>query len=138
MIGRDWRWPLAILGSVAAVGAVTLLAPGNPIRLAVALWFFFVCPGMALVRLLGVNDHVTEWTLAVALSIALDAIVAGALLYAGMWSPTASLIALIGISVIGAAFQIGGALRSRRLGRRSAMSAADAAEPGFSRSRTIG
>ncbi|HEU0113475.1 MAG TPA: hypothetical protein VFQ80_02300, partial [Thermomicrobiales bacterium] len=92
MIDRDWRWPLAIVGSAAATAAVTLAPPGNPLRLAVVFWFLFICPGMAVVRLLGLRDHVTELTLALALSLALDAIVAGAMLYLGMWSPAATLM----------------------------------------------
>ncbi|HET7093592.1 MAG TPA: hypothetical protein VFI22_08950, partial [Thermomicrobiales bacterium] len=120
--------PLAILGSAAAAtGAAAMLPAGNPLRLAVILWFLFVCPGMALVRLLDLKDRVAAWTLAVALSLALDAIVAGALLYAGLWSPPAAFAILTGISVAGAGLQIASAIRSRRDGHPAAAMAAGVA-----------
>jgi len=127
---RDWAWPLTILASAAAAGAaMAFAAPGNPVRLVAGFWFLLVCPGMALVRLFGFEEPVAEWTLAVALSLALDTIVAGAMLYAGLWSPSITLLTLIGICVAGAVLQIAGAIRSERAGRSTAAASASASFP---------
>jgi len=61
---------------------------------------------MALVRFFRLEELVVEWILALALSFAIDAIVAGILLYAGRWSPTGTLGILMGISLGGAILQI--------------------------------
>ncbi len=130
MRSRAWAWPLTILASAAAVAsAMAFLAPGNPVRLIVGFWFLLVCPGMAVIRLFGIEDRVTEWTLAAALSLALDTIVAGAMLYAGMWSPQATLLTLIGVCVVGAFLQIAGAFRSERTGRSAGTAPTDASLP---------
>jgi hypothetical protein len=60
---------------------------------------------MALVRLLQIEEPMTEVTLAVALSLALDALVAGTMLYTGVWSPPWGLMLLICISVVGVTLQ---------------------------------
>jgi len=62
---------------------------------------------MALVRFFRLEELLVEWILALALSFAVDAIVAGILLYAGSWSPTATLGILMGISLGGAILQMG-------------------------------
>jgi hypothetical protein len=72
----------------------------------IVLWFFLLCPGMAFVRLLGIKDHLTELTLAVALSIALDLIVAETMVLSNLWSPRGALWTLVGVSICGAALQL--------------------------------
>jgi nucleoside recognition membrane protein YjiH len=79
---------------------------GAPVRPALVLWFFLICPGMAVVRLLGLKDHLTELTLAVALSIALDLIVAETMVLSNLWSPGGALWTLVGVSIFGAALQL--------------------------------
>lgn len=61
---------------------------------------------MAYVPLLHVRDGPVEWTLAIALSLAIDAIVATFMVYTGNWSPNGGLIALMAISIGGVALQI--------------------------------
>ena len=112
MAREDWLWPTIILVSAVGAGTLTFGGVDSPIRSVVALWFLFVCPGMAFVRLLRIGDALTELTLAVALSLALDALVAGTMLYAGAWSPRWGLGLLIGMSVVGVALQIAGARSS--------------------------
>lgn len=88
------RWPLLLLvSSVAAVGVTALAAPPL-IRLPVNGWFLLFCPGFALTRLMGLGDRVAVLVLSVALSLALDTLVAVALLYTGRWSPPAALLIL--------------------------------------------
>ena len=53
----------------------------------VTLGFLFFCPGMLLVLFFRLNDAVTRCVLALALSLAIDAALAGILLYTGCWSP---------------------------------------------------
>src|SRR4051794_8382675 len=67
-----WPWPLVIAVSTLCAVAAALGGWEAPFRPALVLWFVLVCPGMALVRLLRLGEPVTEWTLAVALSVTLD------------------------------------------------------------------
>jgi hypothetical protein len=98
-------WPASILVLGASLNAVTFGHIAVPLRPWLAMWFLLVCPGMALVPLLRLSDRLVEVVLAVALSIALDTLVAGIFLYAGIWSPEATLVALSGISLGGVALQ---------------------------------
>lgn len=103
-----WLWPTIIIYlSTVATGLVTFVNTDIAVRPFIVLWFLFVCPGMALVRFFRLEELVVECILALALSFAVDAIVAGILLYAGRWSPTAMLGILMGISLGGAIIQIG-------------------------------
>ena len=101
-----WLWPAIIVLSTVATCLVTFVITDIAVRPFIVLWFLFVCPGMALVRFFRLEELVVEWILALALSFAIDAIVAGILLYAGSWSPTATLGILMGISLGGAILQI--------------------------------
>src|SRR5229473_1115431 len=102
----DWLWPTIIILSAVAAGLVNFAFTDTALRPIVVFWFLFVCPGMVLVRFLRLNEPIVEWTLALALSFAIDAIVAGILLYAGRWSPTGILSILIGLSLCGAIVQL--------------------------------
>ena len=102
----DWLWPTIIILSAVAAGLVNFAFTDIALRPIVVFWFLFVCPGMVLVRFLRLNEPIVEWTLALALSFAIDAIVAGILLYAGRWSPTGILSILIGLSLCGAIVQL--------------------------------
>jgi hypothetical protein len=98
-----WLWP-ALLGASAAGAALVSLADVQaPIRTVLTLWFLMVCPGMACVRLLRLRRPLYEWSLAIALSLALDMLVAEAPLYLGWWSPRAGLLVLLWLTV-GAGF----------------------------------
>lgn len=101
-----WLWPLAIIFSVGAAALFTFVLPGAAARPVADLWFLFVCPGMAVVRLFRLNNAVAEWMLAIALSFALDAIVAGLLLYMNRWSPAATLVILLDFSLVGVIAQV--------------------------------
>jgi hypothetical protein len=122
MIRPDRAWPVAILLSAAFVGALAVGGAGPPLRPIATLGFLAVCPGMAIIRLLQLEDVLTELTLAVALSIALASLVAGTMLYVGWWSPMWALGLLLGVSVIGAACQ----LRPAQLGSSTEAGSSDA------------
>jgi hypothetical protein len=100
-----WFWPFILWLSALSIGVVTIGDLDFPLRPLLAFWFLLVCPGMAFVRLLRIKEGFAVWTLAIALSLALDAIVAGAMLYAGFWSPTTGLLILVGITLVGVGIQ---------------------------------
>jgi hypothetical protein len=98
---REHRfWQLIILLSAIAAGVVALALPGTVLSLIVILWFLLVCPGLMVVLCLNLKETVAIWTLALALSVAIDAIVASIALYAGIWSPTGILYTLITICFV--------------------------------------
>ena len=72
-----------------------------------------VYPGTPYVRLLRLGNLLIDWTLAVALSIALDVIVAETMVYAKLWSPRGGTGVLITIALIGVALQAESWLRRR-------------------------
>lgn len=106
--GSNWLWPAVIIVSVSAVGLVNFVFTSIALRPVIMLWFLFVCPGMVLVRFLHLKEPVVEWTLAIALSFAVEALMAGIQLYAGKWSPTTTLAILMGICLVGTITQISG------------------------------
>lgn len=92
-----------ILAAIAGAGLLTVLlfaagADGAP-RAIAALLFLLIGPGLACVRLLRLDDPLTELALAVAVSLALETIVATALLATGYWSAGAALAALVAITL---------------------------------------
>ena len=104
-------WPAIIAASAIGTVLANLAEANQPLRAALAFWFLLVCPGMAFVRLLGLTEPLSEWALAVALSLALDTAVGEALLFAGAWSAATCLAALAALSLAGAAFQVGRSVR---------------------------
>src|SRR5438270_167095 len=100
-----WLWPAILLLSVLAAGLVTFVFPGTAVRPALLMWFLFACPGMTVVRFFRLADVVLQYILAIALSIAIDAFIAGIMLYAGWWSPARILSVLMGFCLIGASMQ---------------------------------
>jgi uncharacterized membrane protein len=101
VIGSSWIWPAIIMVSAIGTGTLVIADILPPIRHLLSLWFLLVCPGMAYVRLLPIRDSLTQWTLAVALSLAMDTVVAAFMLYTGNWSPDWGLVALIAICLGG-------------------------------------
>ena len=101
-----WFWPVTILVSALGMYFVMFHAADSPIRPLLALWFLFICPGMAFVPLLRIQDGFAEFTLAIALSLALDAGVAMLLLYTGVWFPVWGLVILLWISIGGVLLQL--------------------------------
>jgi uncharacterized membrane protein len=79
---------------------------GSPVRPLVAFWFLLICPGMAFVPLLRVKERLTEVTVAIALSIALDTIVSETMVLTKRWAPEWALFLLICMAVVGAVLQI--------------------------------
>jgi hypothetical protein len=99
-------WP-PVIGVSAVFVAVLVYADvdfaGRPFAV---LWFMLVCPGMALVRLLRLSDAMTELAIAVALSLALDTIVAGTLIYVGSANFDVSFVVLLAITIVALAVDV--------------------------------
>ena len=100
------HWPV-VIGISAVVAAIVVYADvDGPLRPAVVLWFLLVCPGMALVRLLRLRDPLTELAIAVALSMALETVLAGALLYLGSANFQVSFAVLLAVTLAAVAADV--------------------------------
>ena len=99
-------WPLVIILSALGAGLVNFVFPDVVGRPIVVMWFLSVCPGMTLIRFLQLKDPIAEWTLAIALSFAIDATVAGIQMYSGLWYPKGTLGILIGFCLLSVLIQI--------------------------------
>jgi hypothetical protein len=110
------RWaelrPAAVIGMCLLAGIVGLgEAFGGVPRATVMLAFLLLAPGLALVPLLGrVGDG--ELALAAGISVGLDTAIALVMAVSGAWSPKGALVALIAISLLGAALQVAGPRRA--------------------------
>jgi hypothetical protein len=101
-----WLWTAIAFMSVVVVIFFTFINPAygashTDYRGIAILWFVTICPGMSLVSLLKLRHFIIEVTLAIALSLSLDAIIVGIFLYVGYWSPPVMLWVLITLSLIG-------------------------------------
>jgi uncharacterized membrane protein len=105
-VTRILAWPLVLTLSAAAAVTLELAHVHGIARIVVGFWFLFVCPGMALVRLLRLTDRLGELVVAVGASLALEMILATVALYAGVWSPLGLLVILATLAVVGAAAQV--------------------------------
>lgn len=91
-----------LLLTAAASAAVLADVPG-PLRAGLVLAFLVIGPGLAWARSLRLRDPIVLSTVAVALSLSLDALVACAMLYGGVWSPGAGFAVLAGLTLAGTA-----------------------------------
>ena len=101
MTRRSLTWPAAILLSTVAVSVVTYADIWPSVRPFVALPFLVLCPGLAWARLLRVEPELNTILLGIALSLAIDTIVATVLLYAHQPSVQVNLGALVAITIGG-------------------------------------
>lgn len=98
------------LEAVAAAGftllALAAVLPGvpAPVRVAIGVAFFLAVPGLAWVRLLPVRGPVEQAAVVVAVSLALDVLVAEALLAADLVSVPLTVLVLGGLTVVGFAW----------------------------------
>jgi hypothetical protein len=105
MQSRWWR-PTTIILSAIGTNFAAFMHLGAVVPSAIVIWFLFVCPGMVCVHFLHLQESIVEYVLALALSLAIDAIVAGMFLYSGWWSPTGILNVLVSFCLVGAAIQL--------------------------------
>jgi hypothetical protein len=108
---RQVIWPVIIGLSAIALAVLMFGNHQSPARQLFALFFLLFCPGMAVVRLVRLPDGWSELTIGVALSLALDALVSGTMIYAGAWSPTGAFVILAGVTMAGVMLQLRAAYR---------------------------
>jgi len=101
-----WLRPTMIILSAVGTDLAAFMQLGAALRSVIVIWFLFVCPGMIFVHFLRLQESIVEYVLALALSFAIDAIVAGILLYAGWWSPAGILNILVSFCLVGATIQL--------------------------------
>jgi hypothetical protein len=104
--GSSRTWDTIIVLSAFGAIAADWLAIPEPVRWVVVGWFLIVCPGMAVVRLLRLQEPAAEWMLAFAVSISLDMIVSEVMVYAGLWAPSAGLLIIAAITVLAVAIPL--------------------------------
>lgn len=102
MIIRRLNWPITIITWGTAAGLVTAANLESPIRLLIVFGFVLICPGMAFVRMFHIREGLNQATLAIALSLAIDTIVAEIMVMTQWWSPTTGLIVIVAMSIIAA------------------------------------
>lgn len=106
--------PLVLIAIACAMAFMLLANVVSPVRAILSLAFFLICPGMAFVQLLRIEDWIAELTLALALSIALSTLVSEAMIYADAWSPVAAGLGFIGLTLLGSMIQLTRALFAMR------------------------
>ncbi|HLI55903.1 MAG TPA: hypothetical protein VKY26_02605 [Actinomycetota bacterium] len=126
-LGGYWRVVL-----VAVLIAGTFLFRGSygstgagPLRIAFTLLFMGFGPGMAVMGLLRLDDLVLEISLALALSLGLEMVLATGMIMVKHWVPNDELLAMVLLTVVGAAFQ---AVQVAKLRQRAGSSRAEPAK----------
>ena len=105
-------WPL-IIGVAGLAVLLTVTANlSSPFRPVLVFGFMLICPGMAFVRLLHLNDRWTEVCLALGLSLALDTLVSEILVLLRIWSLVGCVFVIVLLSIGGAMLQLIAALRA--------------------------
>ncbi len=99
-------WILVIIVSTIGVALTLVDDRATPVRAGLAFWFLLICPGMAYIHLLHLNDLLLELAFAVALSLVFDTILVIGMIYSGLWSPPGALVVLIGLTLIGLFIQL--------------------------------
>lgn len=94
-------WQLSAL-AVATLLVAAVVAAGwdSPIRTALALGFLLFVPGLALTTLLRIRDPLHQLAIATGASLAIETLVATALLCAGAFSGAAAAVGVCGITCL--------------------------------------
>ena len=100
MTDRKLAWSGGMTCAAVLVGLVVFVLPIGPLRPLLVVPFLLVCPGMVLVRRLHLAEWWVELLLAIGISVAVDTLLATAMVYAGVWSPRLLLAVLVWLSLI--------------------------------------
>ena len=113
----ETRADALLAASIAVGGAITLLLASTDaktiVRPFVTLAFIGFAPGAAFVWLLRGLDLPTKIVASIALSLAIGTMTAQAMIWLHAWSPTAGLVALVSLSMVGLVLQGWQWLRAR-------------------------
>jgi hypothetical protein len=97
------RWFLLVVASSTAAVLAAFAATGDARSMVPLLWFLAVIPGLPYVRLArNTKEPVALWITALGLSLALDALVAEALLYTGRYTAATAVVVLAAVACLGA------------------------------------
>ena len=106
------RWLTVVLASSVVAVLAAIASTGDALTTAELIWFLAVIPGLPYIRMLWKDaDPVAFWITTIGLSLAMDTVVAEALLYAHAYSAVAAVSVLAGLACLGAAI---GRLRASR------------------------
>lgn len=98
-------YPIVLMLSCIGALLVSMLPLFQALRIPVLLWFMLVCPGLAFVQLLRIDQPLIELSLSIALSLAIEMMLALIMLLLGLWHPQQALLALVGITAVGTLIQ---------------------------------
>jgi len=98
-------WPIFILFFAIFAGILVWSGTGAVLRPIFLFLFLLVCPGLAFTRLMHIGDMLTEFILAITISLAISILLAELMVFTHLWSPPVGFTVLIVISLIGAALQ---------------------------------
>ncbi len=109
------RWPPVLLLSigVAVLALVVMRAPAT-LRAVPVIAYVMTVPGLACVRLARLSNRLAELALGVGLSLALAVVVAQAMIYLKLWSPTLGIVILVVTASIAAGAEMLAVRRPRR------------------------
>lgn len=112
-MSRAYLWPTVLILStgLALITQKIDLPVVSPLMMA---WFLLVCPGLAIVQLLPIQPLSNQIGLVVALSIALNAIIAEFMAFTHLWSPTVAFLLLGCLTVTCALYQVHIVRQARR------------------------
>ncbi len=96
--GAFWLWGIMLLTALAL--ALVIDDRQSPLRVVVLLGFMLAAPGLALARALGIQGLAGTLVFAIATSIAANIILAGSLLYAGIWEPELVFFGLAALTLV--------------------------------------
>jgi len=104
---HSWLLARAAIIVMLTAGCLSAVATGwaSPVRVALALGFLLLCPGLALAEVLEIRDLAQRLAIAIAASLALDTLVSLLLVYAGAFSiaVTVSILAAVTLMALSAA-----------------------------------
>lgn len=103
---RRMIWSAIIVASSGLLIVAVQTGGSSPVRTIITLWCFLVCPGMAYIQSLHIEYAPIRWTLAIALSISIDILVALAILYGGVWNYKLGMFVILIITWIGVGISI--------------------------------
>jgi hypothetical protein len=106
------RWPPVIASSGFTLAMILATGINGPARVVAALWFLLVCTGMSFAPLLDVTVG-ERLLVGLLLSLAIDAVVATAIVEIGDLSVVSGLLALEAVCAAGCLWQVRGARRVR-------------------------
>jgi len=107
-------WPIIILSITLFTGILVWSSAGGPLQPFATFLFMLVIPGLAITRLMRIQNFLTELILAIAISLGISILMSEVMVFAHLWSPMVGFIILVAISVLGAALQLSGAFQREK------------------------